>query len=64
MIRRMRDLTVGVFNHIKITSNVYVDKIIKYMQRVLRGTALNKYKQLLGGSSSCLRLYLGISIIW
>ena len=45
VIRAMRDITVGVFEHIEITYNMDVDKIIEYMECILRGTALNKYIQ-------------------
>ena len=45
----MRNLTVGVLEHLKTTSAMDIDKNIKYMQRIIRGTALNKYKQVLVG---------------
>ena len=49
MVCTIRDLTVVVFQHIEITSPMDVDKSIKYMQRIFRVTALNKYKQVLAG---------------
>ena len=38
----MRDLTVGVFYHLDITSPIAVYKRIAYMLRILRGAALKK----------------------
>ena len=43
MIRTMHDLTVGVFEHVAIKSDMDVDKMINYMQRIIRGTAIKKY---------------------
>ena len=43
MIRVMRYLTVGVFEHIYITSVTDVDIRIKYIEHILRGPSLNKY---------------------
>ena len=55
----MRYLTVGVFGHLEITSPIYVDKRTKYMQLVLRGKALKKYKQILVG---CNLLMQGLAV--
>ena len=49
MIRAMRDLTAGVFGNLEIKCDIYVDKRVKYTQKILRGTALKKYKQVLEG---------------
>ena len=43
VISAMRDITVGVFENIEITSVMDVYARIKYMKRILRGPALNKY---------------------
>ena len=45
----MRDLTVGVFEHLEITSPMDDDKRIKYTQNILSVTSLKKYKQILVG---------------
>ena len=47
VISAMRDLTFGVFEYLKITSVMDVDVSIKYMDRILRLPALNKYQQVL-----------------
>ena len=47
MICAIRNLTVGVFEHLETISTMYVDKIIYYTQRILMGTVLNKYWQIL-----------------
>ena len=36
VISAMRNLTVGVFEHLKITSPMYVEKSLSYTQRILR----------------------------
>ena len=43
----MRDLTSGVFEHLDITSPMYLDLRVAYMQRILRGAALKNYKAIL-----------------
>ena len=43
----MRDLTVEVFEHLEITSEMDVDKRIKYIKYIPRGPSLNKYRQVL-----------------
>ena len=37
VISAMHDLTFGVFEHLEITSLMYVEKRISYMQLILRG---------------------------
>ena len=59
MIRRMRDLAFGVFGHIEITPGMDVYKIIKYIEHILRGAALNKYGHVL---VECKELAKGISV--
>ena len=49
MICAMKNLTVGLFEHLEITYNMDVDKMIKYSQLILRGTALKRYKQVPAG---------------
>ena len=41
------DVTVGVFEHLEITSPVDVDRRISYTKRILRGAALIKYREVL-----------------
>ena len=43
----MCNLTSGVFENCEITSPMEVDQSIAYMQRILRGAALKKYKAVL-----------------
>ena len=43
----MRDLTSKMFEHLEITSPLDVDQSINYKQRLLRESALNKYKVVL-----------------
>ena len=43
----MRDLTVGVFEHLEIASTMDVKKGLAYMQRILRGSALKKHREIL-----------------
>ena len=43
----MRELTVGVFEHLEITSPMDADKRLFYMQRILRGDALQKHREVL-----------------
>ena len=43
----MRNLTVGVFEHLYITSYMYVDQRVAYMKRILIVSALNKYNMVL-----------------
>ena len=47
VVRMMRDLPIEVFEHLEKISPLDVDKGIKYMQRIIRGMGLNKYKQIL-----------------
>ena len=43
----MRDLTSGVFEHLEITSTMDVDQRLSYTHRILRGSAIKKYKTVL-----------------
>ena len=43
----MRNLTVGVSKHLEITSEMDVDKMTKYTERIHRGSALKKYSQVM-----------------
>ena len=47
VVRAMRDLPVGVCEHLKITSPMDVDKRLAYIQRILRVAALSKYREVL-----------------
>ena len=44
-ISAMRNLTVGVFEHLNITSTIDVYKMLFYTQRILRGAALKNTKR-------------------
>ena len=43
----MRDITIGVFEHLNITSLMYVEKRLAYTHHILRGAALKKYQEVL-----------------
>ena len=47
LINAMRDLTSGVFDHLEIISPTDVDTRLAYTQRILRGSALKKYREIL-----------------
>ena len=47
MICKMHNITVRVFKHIEIISEIDVDKMIKYTEHILRGAVLNKYRKVL-----------------
>ena len=47
MVNGMRDITSRVFEHLEITYPMNVHQFIAYMQRILRGYALKKYKAFL-----------------
>ena len=47
MVCAMRDLNIGVFEHLETTSPLDVDKRVNYTQRLLRGPELMKYKSIL-----------------
>ena len=48
MIIVTRNLMVGAYEHIEITSLMDVDARIKYMERILRVPELKKHLQVLG----------------
>ena len=39
----MRNLTVGVFEYLEIISIIDVNKMMKYTEHILTGSALNEY---------------------
>ena len=43
MINAIRDLMVGVFEHLYINSKMDLDIIIKYMERILKGPILKEF---------------------
>ena len=47
VVRAMRTRTVGVFEHLDITSPMDVDQRVAYTQRILRGAALKNYREVL-----------------
>ena len=47
MISAIRNITVGVFEHLRITSPMDAKKRLAYMQCILRGAALKKYQEVL-----------------
>ena len=42
MVNAMRDLIVGIFEHLDITSKTYIDTRVKYKECILEGPALKK----------------------
>ena len=42
-IKKMHDITVGLLEHIDITPKLDLDISIKYMERILRRPAMNKF---------------------
>ena len=49
MISVMYDLTVGIFEHLNITDKTNMDQRVKYADRILIETVLNKYHVILSG---------------
>ena len=47
VVRALRGLLVGVFEHLEITSPMIFYQSIAYTHRILRVSALNKYKTIL-----------------
>ena len=47
MVSAMRDLTIIVLENLDITSPMDVYQMVAYMQRILRGKPLKKYKAIL-----------------
>ena len=47
VINAMCNLTVRVFEHLEIISPTDVDKRLAYMQRILRGPSIKKYREIL-----------------
>ena len=47
----MRNINVGVFEHLNINSTMDVDKRLAYTQHILRGAALKKYHEVLVGQA-------------
>ena len=47
VISAMRDLTVGVFENLDVTSTMDVEKRLASTQRILRGSALKNYREVL-----------------
>ena len=47
VVFEMRNLTVGVFEHLEITSTIDLDTIIAYTQLIFRGSALKNYREVL-----------------
>ena len=43
----MRNLTVGVFEYLEIISIIDVNKMMKYTEHILTGSALNEYGNVL-----------------
>ena len=58
VVHAMHNLISGVFEHLKIIYLLNVYKRVNYMQSLLRGPALKKYKTVMGG---CKELAKGIS---
>ena len=47
VLSSMRNLTGGVFDHLDITSHMGVYKSLAYTQRILRGAAIKKYREVM-----------------
>ena len=47
VVSAMRDLIVGVFDHLGITSPMGVDKRVAYMQIIFKGATVLKYREVL-----------------
>ena len=47
LVRRMRDLTVGQFEHLETTSPMNTDQKVAYTRSTLKGAALKKYREVL-----------------
>ena len=47
VINTMHNLTSGVFEHLEIISFIDVDKRLAYTQRILKGPALKKYREVM-----------------
>ena len=52
VVSAMRNLTVGVFENLDITSPMDMDKRVAYMQRILIGAALKNYREVLVSCSN------------
>ena len=49
VVSTMRELTIGVFEHLEITSPMDVDKRVSDMQRILKEAGLKMYRDVLLG---------------
>ena len=58
VIKKMHDITVGLLEHIDITPKLDLDISIKYMERILRRPAMNKFWQVM---LECKELEKGLS---
>ena len=47
VISLMFNITGGVFEHLEITSPMDVEKMLSFTQRILKGAALKKYREVL-----------------
>ena len=47
VVNEMRDLNIGVFEHLDITSTMDVYQRVAYTQRIIRAYALKNYKAVL-----------------
>ena len=47
MVNLMRDLTVGIFEHLDITAKTDVDKSVKYIYLILSGPVLKNNHEIL-----------------
>ena len=55
----MRDLEIGFVEHVETTSEMDLDKNIKYKERILRGLVLKKYRQ---GLAECKDSKKGVAV--
>ena len=49
VVSAMRNLTVGVSDHLEITSPMEVDQMVAYTHIILKGAEVKKYRQVMVG---------------
>ena len=59
LVRAIRDLVSGVFEQLEIASPLNFDKRVDYMQRLLRGLFLKRYKIVLAEFKDSLKVIAG-----
>ena len=59
VINSMHDRTVVLFKHLEVTSKLDLNQMIKYMDHILRGLELKKFRQVL---LECKKLVKGLAV--